>query len=85
MLQLRELHPDDEGKYTCIVSNQYGSFEHTISVDSIGKDVHVIIMYLYYTAKISSNQGKKISITQSFAMSLQKNVFKVDRNIVHFT
>lgn len=46
MLQLRELHPDDEGKYTCIVSNQYGSFQHTISVDSLGQDVHVMIMYL---------------------------------------
>ena len=45
ILQLRELHPDDKGKYACIVSNKYGSFRHTISVLPIGKNIHVIIVY----------------------------------------
>ena len=45
ILQLRGLHPDDNGKYTCIVSNEYGTFRHTISVLAIGKNIHVIIVY----------------------------------------
>ena len=45
ILQLRQLHPYDNGNYTCIVSNEYGSFRHTISVFAIGKNIHVIIVY----------------------------------------
>ena len=78
MLQLRELHPDDEGKYTCIVSNQYGSFRHTISVDSIGKDIQLILIYLTVRLRFTL-----IKETRSSAMSLQKNVIKVDGNIVN--
>ena len=45
ILQLRKLHPNHKGKYTCIVSNEYGSFQHTIWVHVFGKNMHIIIVY----------------------------------------
>lgn len=34
-LKLRDLVPDDSGRYTCIVSNQYGSINHTFTLQVV--------------------------------------------------
>ena len=36
-LKLKDLVPDDSGKYTCIVSNPYGSINHTYTLQVVGK------------------------------------------------
>ena len=36
-LKLKDLVPDDSGKYTCIVSNKYGSINHTYTLQVVGK------------------------------------------------
>ena len=36
-LRLRELVPNDSGKYTCIVSNPFGSINHTYTLQVVGE------------------------------------------------
>ena len=36
-LKLRDLVPNDSGTYTCIVSNPYGSINHTYTLQVVGK------------------------------------------------
>ncbi|KAL9983806.1 hypothetical protein ACROYT_G006036 [Oculina patagonica] len=36
-LKLKDLVPDDSGKYTCIVSNPYGSINHTYTLQVVAK------------------------------------------------
>ena len=36
-LKLKNLVPNDSGKYTCIVSNPYGSINHTYTLQVVGK------------------------------------------------
>ena len=36
-LRLRDVVPDDSGKYTCIVTNPYGSINHTYTLKVVGK------------------------------------------------
>ena len=36
-LKLRDLVPADSGRYTCIVSNLYGSINHTFTLQVVGK------------------------------------------------
>ena len=36
-LRLRDVVPDDSGKYTCIVTNPYGSINHTYTLNVVGK------------------------------------------------
>ncbi|XP_078358886.1 hemicentin-1-like isoform X2 [Oculina patagonica] len=36
-LKLKDLMPDDSGKYTCIVSNPYGSINHTYTLQVVAK------------------------------------------------
>ena len=36
-LKLKDLVPDDSGKYTCIVSNPYGSINHTYTLQVVGE------------------------------------------------
>jgi len=36
-LRLKDLVPSDDGKYTCIVSNKYGSINHTYTLQVVGK------------------------------------------------
>ena len=36
-LKLKDLLPDDSGKYTCIVSNAYGSINHTYTLHVVGE------------------------------------------------
>ena len=37
-LKLKDLVPKDAGQYTCIVSNRYGSINHTYTVRVLGKN-----------------------------------------------
>ena len=37
-LQLQDLVPTDSGRYTCIVSNSYGSIRHTFTLQVVGKN-----------------------------------------------
>ena len=37
-LKLKDLVPKDAGQYTCIVSNGYGSINHTYTVRVLGKN-----------------------------------------------
>ena len=37
-LKLKEVVPNDAGQYTCIVSNPYGSINHTYTVRVLGKN-----------------------------------------------
>ena len=36
-LRLKNLLPNDSGKYTCIVSNPYGSINHTYTLQVVGE------------------------------------------------
>ena len=36
-LKLKDLVPDDSGDYTCIVTNPYGSINHTYTLNVVGK------------------------------------------------
>lgn len=36
-MKLKDLVPDDSGKYTCVVSNKYGSINHTYTLRVVGK------------------------------------------------
>ena len=36
-LKLKDLVPDDSGQYTCIVSNPYGSINHTYTLQVVGE------------------------------------------------
>ena len=36
-LKLKDLEPNDSGKYTCVVSNSYGSINHTYTLQVVGK------------------------------------------------
>ena len=41
-LELKNLVPKDAGQYTCIVSNRYGSINHTYTVRVLGKNTDCI-------------------------------------------
>jgi len=43
-MKMENLVPGDSGKYTCTVSNDYGSINHTFNVEVIGeyKDILVV-------------------------------------------
>jgi len=36
-LKLKDLIPSDNGRYTCIVSNKYGSINHTYTLHIVGE------------------------------------------------
>ena len=38
-LKLKALVPEDSGRYTCIVSNPYGSINHTYTLKVVGKSL----------------------------------------------
>ena len=49
-LKLKELVPNDSGKYTCIVSNPYGSINHTYTLQVVGefsKTKMLSILHIY--------------------------------------
>ena len=54
-LRLRDVVPDDSGNYTCIVTNPYGSINHTYTVKVVGKSqldsVFVVVCRLFYLGK----------------------------------
>lgn len=41
-LKLKDLVPLDSGKYTCVVSNAYGSINHTYTLQVVGKKTKTI-------------------------------------------
>ena len=45
-LRLKDLKPTDSGKYTCIVSNPYGSINHTYTLQVIGEYYSNLIFFL---------------------------------------
>ena len=52
-LTLRDLLPNDSGKYTCIVSNPYGSINHTYTLQVFGefskpKMLSILHIYIYF-------------------------------------
>ena len=44
-LKLKDLIPDDDGNYTCIVRNPYGSIRHTYTLKVIGRFNEVFAPY----------------------------------------
>lgn len=36
-LIMESVVPSDEGNYTCVVENEYGSLQHTYVLDVVGK------------------------------------------------
>ena len=44
-LKLKDLVPDDSGKYTCIVSNPYGSINHTYTLQVVGEFSKNVLNY----------------------------------------
>lgn len=44
-LKLKDLVPDDAGQYTCIVSNRYGSINHTYTVKVEGKNTAAYLRF----------------------------------------
>ena len=51
-LRLKDVVPDDSGKYTCIVNNPYGSINHTYTLKVVGKreldSVFVVVCRLFF-------------------------------------
>ena len=63
-LKLKHLMPIDSGKYTCIVSNPYGSINHTYTLQVVGefsktKMLSILHAYIYF-----SGGSKKQSYNQ---------------------
>ena len=48
-LKLKDLVPKDAGQYTCIVSNRYGSINHTYTVRVLGKNTAA---YLWFHCRL---------------------------------
>ena len=44
-LKLKDLVPKDAGQYTCIVSNRYGSINHTYTVRVLGKNTAAYLRF----------------------------------------
>jgi len=44
VLLIKSLHPSDQGNYTCIISNKYGSIRHTIKLEGIQQNNRVPIL-----------------------------------------
>ena len=44
-LKLKDLVPKDDGQYTCIVSNRYGSINHTYTVTVLGKNTAAYLQF----------------------------------------
>ena len=61
-LKLKDLVLDDSGKYTCIVSNPYGSINHTYTLRVVGEYFQEVCLMLYIWHKLKMS---KIIISRS--------------------
>lgn len=52
-LTIGDLMPEDEGKYTCVITNQYGSINWTFVVEIIRKS---LIVYLSIKSSLRYHQ-----------------------------
>ena len=70
-LRLRDVVPDDSGKYTCIVTNPYGSINHTFTLNVVGKSqlalLFVVVCRLKQAKLFCRSTSRKFYITAPLA------------------
>ena len=63
-LKLKDLLPDDSGKYTCIVSNPYGSINHTYTLQVVGEFSKTKMLSILHINMYLFGGSKKQNYTQ---------------------